>query len=96
MRPPDVARTSQIELRITPATLDLVKRAAEIQGQSVSDFVAAAAQEAAQRIIDDSQILRLSLDDQRTFAEAVANPSAPAAALVRSADAYRNLIKESR
>ncbi len=42
-------RTSRIEARITPDALKVVRRAAEIQGRSVSDFVVAAAQEVATR-----------------------------------------------
>jgi uncharacterized protein (DUF1778 family) len=45
-------RTARIEARIAPDALAIVKRAAEIQGRSVSDFVVAAAQEAAQRTIE--------------------------------------------
>ena len=63
-------RTSRIEARIAPDALTIVKRAAEIQGRSVSDFVVAAAQEAANRTIEEAQIIRLSVADQHAFAEA--------------------------
>ena len=65
-------------------------------GRSGSDFVGAATPEAAQRPIEEPQVLRLSVEDQRAFAEAVGKPPPPNEALVRSADAYRNLIKESQ
>ena len=61
-------RTSRIEARIAPDVLKVVRRAAEIQGRSVSDFVVAAAQEVATRTIEDAQIIRLSVEDQRAFA----------------------------
>ena len=89
-------RTSRIEARIAPDALAIVKRAAEIQGRSVSDFVVAAAQEAANRAIEEAQIVRLSVEDQRAFAEAILNPPAPASALLRAAEAYRSLIKVSQ
>lgn len=41
-------RTARIEARIAPEALAIVRRAAEIQGRSVSDFAVAASQEAAQ------------------------------------------------
>ena len=66
-------RTSRIEARIAPDALKIVRRAAEIQGRSVSDFVVAAAQEVATRTIEDAQIIRLSVEDQRAFVEAVLN-----------------------
>ncbi len=89
-------RTSRIEARIAPEALKVVRRAAEIQGRSVSDFVVAAAQEVATRTIEDAQIIRLSVEDQRAFAEAVLNPPPPSAGLLKAAEAYRILIKASR
>jgi uncharacterized protein (DUF1778 family) len=89
------SRTSRIEARIAPDALLIVKRAAEIQGRSVSDFVVAAAQEAASRTIEEAQIIRLSVEDQRSFADAILNPPAPSPSLLRAADAYRGLIKAS-
>lgn len=88
--------TARIEARIAPDALAVVKRAAEIQGRSVSDFVVAAAQEAANRTIEETQIVRLSLEDQRAFAEAILNPPPPSSGLLRAAEAYRRLIKASQ
>lgn len=86
-------RTARIEARIAPDALMIVKRAAEIQGRSLSDFVVAAAQEAANRTVEEAQFLRLSIEDQRAFAEAILNPPGPSPALLRAAKAHRNLIK---
>ena len=71
----------------------IVRRAAEIQGRSVSDFVVAAAQEAATRTIEEAQIIRLSIEDQHAFAAAILDPAPPSAALQRAAEAYRDLIQ---
>jgi len=90
------ARTARIEARIAPDALAVVKRAAAIQGRSVSDFVVAAAEEAANRTIEQAQIIRLSVEDQRAFVEAILNPPQPAAALRRAFRRHRALIKESR
>jgi uncharacterized protein (DUF1778 family) len=89
-------RTARIEARIAPEALTIVKRAAEIQGRSVSDFVVAAAQEAAARAIEEVQIIRLSVADQRAFALAVLDPPAPSSSLERAAEAYRGLFTASR
>ena len=86
-------RTARLEARITPDALAVVRRAAELQGRSVSDFVVAAAQEAAHRAIAETQIIRLSVDDQRAFAEAILNPSPPTPALVRAAEAHHTLFR---
>jgi uncharacterized protein (DUF1778 family) len=90
------ARTTRIKARIAPDALAAVKRAAEIQGRSLSDFVVAAAEEAANRTIEQAHIMRLSLEDQRRFAEAILNPPAPNKALRRAAKAYKGLIASSK
>ncbi len=87
------SRTSRIEARIAPEALMIVRRAAELQGRSVSDFVVAAAREAAARTIEEAQIIRLSVEDQRAFADAVLHPPAPSPALLRAAEAYQDLVK---
>lgn len=94
--PQERNRTARIEARIAPDALAIIKRAAEIQGRSVSDFVVGAAQEAAARAIEETQIIRLSVEDQRAIAAAILDPPPPTPALQRAAQAYRTLIKESR
>jgi uncharacterized protein (DUF1778 family) len=89
-------RSTRLEARISPDALAAVKRAAEIQGRSVSDFVVAAAQEAAQKAIAEAQIIRLSLEDQRAFAETIANPPEPTLALRRARDAHRRLVPDAQ
>ncbi len=92
--PQEPSRTARIEARIAPDALAVVKRAAEIQGRSLSDFVVAAAQEAANRTIEETQIIRLSVEDQRAFAEAILHPPEPTPALLRAAEAHRRLVRE--
>ena len=89
-------RTARIEARIAPDTLAIVKRAAEIQGRSVSDFVIAAAREAAEQTIEKTEIIRLSVEGQRAFAEAILNPPEPSAGLRRAAQNHSRLIREVR
>ena len=94
--PQDTIRTSRIEARIAPDTLAIVKRAAEIEGRSLSDFVVAAAQEAAKRTIEESHIIKLSAEDQRRFVDLLLNPPEPTPALKRAKEAHDALILESR
>ena len=69
----------------------MLKRAAELKGRSISDFVVNAAQDAAQRAIEDAEIIRLSAEDQARFALALISPPAPNAALKR---AMRRHVKD--
>ena len=96
MRPSDPHRTARIEARIAPEALAVVRRAAEIQGRSVSDFVVAAAQDAAHRTIEETHIIRLSLEDPKRFAELLLKPRAPTPAMKRAKEAHARLITQSR
>jgi uncharacterized protein (DUF1778 family) len=64
-------RSTRLEVKLSPETLALIKRATEIEGRSVSDFVVAAALEAARRTIAETDVLRLTLADQRALADAL-------------------------
>lgn len=86
-------RTARLEARIAPETLAMVRRAAELQGRSVSDFVVATAQEAAQRAIQDAQVTRLSLDDQQRFVDLLLNPPPLAPTMDRARVAHERLTR---
>jgi uncharacterized protein (DUF1778 family) len=88
----DTNRTARIEARITVETLAVVKRAAEIEGRSLSDFIVTATRNAARKTIEDSQVLHLSLQDQRHFIDMVLDPPQPVAALRRAKAAHDDLI----
>jgi uncharacterized protein (DUF1778 family) len=86
-------RTARIEVRIAPDELAVVKRAAEIQGRSVSDFVFAAAQEAAHRTIEETCLIRLSAEDQRRFVELLLHPAELASAMKCAKRVHAELIE---
>jgi uncharacterized protein (DUF1778 family) len=94
--PAKTVRTDRVEARISPSALAIVRRAAEIQGRSVSDFVVAAAQDAAQRTIAETQIIQLSVKDQQVLAESLLNPPDPNRALRRAKSAHDRIIAKTR
>jgi uncharacterized protein (DUF1778 family) len=79
-----VDQISRLEARLPASVYALLKRAAELKGRSITDFVVGAAQDAAQRVIEEDGIIRLSAEDQARFAQALLNPPAPNAALKRA------------
>jgi uncharacterized protein (DUF1778 family) len=89
-------RSTRIEARIAPDALAIVRRAAEIQGRSLSDFVVAAAQREAERTVEAAQIIRLSIADQEALARAILEPPAPNDALRRAMHAHERLVVESK
>lgn len=88
----ETTRTARVEARIAPDALAVVRRAAELQGRSVSDFLVAAALKDAQQTIEDTQIIRLSVDDQRRFVDLLLNPPALTPAMKRALKAHKRLI----
>lgn len=88
----ETTRTARVEARIAPDALAVVRRAAELQGRSVSDFLVAAALKDAQRTIEDAQIIRLSVQDQQRFAQLLIDPPALAPAMKRALKARQRLI----
>ena len=76
--------TSRLEARLPASIYAVLKRAAELKGRSLTDFVVSAAHDAAQRAIAEEHHFNLSADDQNRFAQALINPPAPGAALKRA------------
>lgn len=89
------AKNSRLEARVSPEALAVIKRAAEIQGRSISDFVVSAAQELAQRTIEETNFIRLSIDDQRRFVELLIEPPELSPVMKRAAKAHGDLIQNS-
>jgi uncharacterized protein (DUF1778 family) len=96
MMPREHSRSARIEARIAPDALAVVKRAAEMQGRSISDFVVAAAQEAAHKTIEEANIIRLSIEDQQRFMDLLLNPPPLSPAMQPARKAHSRLIRESR
>ncbi len=92
MRANSQNRTARLEARIAPEALAVLRRAAEIEGRSVSDFVVAAAQDAASRTIAETEIIRLSVKAQRELADLLLNPPAPGRALKKAFRQRRKLL----
>ncbi|MEO9132118.1 MAG: DUF1778 domain-containing protein [Sphingomonas sp.] len=92
--PQPSSRTARIEARIAPDILAAVKRAAEIEGRSISDFLVDAARQAAERTIQQAQIIRLSLADQERVAALLTDTPTASPALERAMTAHADLIHQ--
>jgi len=84
--------TARLEARISAELHATLKRAAELQDRTVTDFVIAAVQDAAQRAIEKAGVVALSLADQQRFAQALSAPPPPNAALKRAFARRRKLV----
>lgn len=81
---PSPTSTARLEARISTELHAMLKRAAELQGRTMTDFVVSAVQEAAQRAIEQAEVLRLSQADSQRFAGALLSPPPPTPALDRA------------
>ncbi|HEX6859130.1 MAG TPA: DUF1778 domain-containing protein [Caulobacteraceae bacterium] len=91
---PAANRAARFEARITPEVQRQLKRAAELEGRSLSDFVVSAAVEAAQRTIERTETILVTLDEHDRLWDAIRNPPEPTQALRDAFKAHRELIAE--
>ena len=87
------AATARLEARISTDLHAMLKRASELQGRTMTDFVVAAVQDAAQNAITQAEVIRLSLADQECFAQAMLSPPKATPALKRAFTRRRKLLR---
>lgn len=81
---PTASAIVRLQARISPDLHALLKRAAELQGCTMTEFVASAVQDAAQQAIEQADVVQLSLADQVCLAQALLSPLEPTPALPRA------------
>jgi len=87
--------TARLEARISTDLHAQLKRAAELQGRTMTDFVVSAVQDAAQRAIEQAEVIKLSLADQECFAQALLSPPKPTPALERAFTRRSKLLRSA-
>ena len=71
------AKKERLEARIPQPVKDLLQRAADLCGLSLSDFVISSAERAAKEAIREHNVITLTARDSLVFAEALLNPREP-------------------
>lgn len=92
--PQEGQRTDRLAARIAPEALAMARRAAEIEGRSLSDFVVDAVQQAARKTIEDTHIIRLAAEDQLRFVEMLLDPPPLSPAMERARVAHARLTQD--
>ena len=87
--------TARLEARLPADVMAVLKRAAEIEGRTLTDFVVSTAHAAARRTIEDAEVVRLSVEDSQRFAAMILTPPEPASALRRAFQHHRKLVSSS-
>lgn len=81
-------RAERLEARVTAEQKALIEHAAALEGRSITDFVLTSVQDAAKRAIAEHEVIRLSVDDSKAFAEALLNPREPSKKMLERVAAY--------
>lgn len=83
------ALRKRLEIRCTVDQREMIDKAVDLSGRSITDFVLAAVQEAAVQTIKDFEILKLNSRDSLVLATALLNPPEPNAKLRTAAERYK-------
>ena len=84
--------TSRLEARIPSELHAMLKRAASVQGISVTDFVISAVRAEAERAIERHAVMQLSLRDQLALAKALTDEDTPTEAMRKVKRHHEELI----
>ncbi len=88
------SKAVRLEARLSYDQKELIQHAADLLGRSLTDFIIAASQEAANKVIHDYEILMLNANASAQFAKLLLNPAKPNAALRKAAKKYRQFYGE--
>lgn len=86
--------TARFEARISQDVQVLLKRAAALEGRSLTDFVVSAALSAAQKTVEKAGIINLTLADQQLFAQALLDLPVPNEAMQKALHLSGELLGE--
>lgn len=78
---PSAVKPERLEARVTSEQKELIERAADLEGRSLTDFLVASAAAAAKQVIQEHEILKLAAQDRAVFLAALQNPPEPNAKL---------------
>lgn len=86
------ARNARLEARVPQAVHTTLKRAAELEGRTLTDFVVSAALSAARNTIEQTEIIRLSRADAEAFAASLIDPPEISPAMAKAFDHHKRLF----
>lgn len=88
-----MSKQARLEARVSLDVHALLKRAAEIEGRSLSDFVVTAARQAAEKTVVQADVIELSYQDQLRFAQVLIDPPPLAPAMERAVERYKRMTE---
>jgi len=83
------SRNARLEARVSSDQKDFFQRAATLTGRTLSELVIDSTQEAAAKILQEHEVIRLSREEQVAFVNALLNPAEPSVRIKRAVQNYR-------
>lgn len=86
---PEKPRNARLEARVSDDQKELFQRAARLTGRTLSELVIDSTQEAAMKIVQEHEIIRLSREEQVAFVTALLMAPEPVPRLQKAVQVYR-------
>ncbi len=83
------ALRKRLEVRCTLEQREIIDKAVDLSGRSITDFVLSAVQEAAVQTIKDFETMKLNTQDSLVLAKALLSPPKPNAKLRTAAERFK-------
>ena len=83
------SRNARLEARVSSEQKDFFQRAATLTGRTLSELVIDSTQEAAAKIVQEHEVIRLSREEQVAFVNALLTPGEPGVRIKRAVQNYR-------
>jgi uncharacterized protein (DUF1778 family) len=84
-----LGKSERVAARLSPDQKQLLRRAADLEHRTLTDFLVASGLRSAEEVIRRHTVITLSEQGARAFMEAVSNPQPANAYLRRAAERYK-------
>ena len=89
-------KMERLEARVSKDQKDLLQKAARLEGSSLTEFIVRAAQDAANRALERTEILKLTARDRERFINALIAPPPPKPRLRKAAARYKKIVSRQK
>jgi uncharacterized protein (DUF1778 family) len=86
-------KTERLEARVPVDLKRMIERAADLQGCSLTDFVIVTLKKTAHDTLREHEVLQLTMEDSRLFAQALISPRKPNTALKKALVDHKKTVQ---
>lgn len=89
-------QNQRVSARVPQQVYDILAQAAEVTGATINQFLVQSAYEKAQKVIEDSRFIVISMKSSKAFFDTLENPPEPDQKLVDAVRVYERSFKPSK